>query len=206
MEEGEKLSLPNVQPRVFAEFVSWLYFAVYLDFNGNPYDYDTILAVQGWALGEQIGPPRYQNWCMDSIRGGVKCGMLDLQDAYVIYETTTKDSKLRKFAAHSITCESPFEQDVEGGKMYQAWNTLLEELPELAVDIALVAGKDWNGTYPWDYVHRQAYLVDEVDLGQRWEDQILAARSMEEIKAAAEGGCVRSIIESDHIGREKGSK
>ena len=207
MEEDEKLSLPDVKPYSFAEFVSWMYAGDSLDVSDDLYD--GIQAGHVWALGKLLEAPAFQNWCMDTV--WEYCKDPDnqwpvLEEVEVIYKISGKDSKIRKYAAHSTARKSPFEKYQEGSVMYKAWNTLLEKYPDIGLDIARVAGKEWNGTYPWDDEHRQAYLEDEVALDQLWEQQILAARSMEEIRVAAKGNCVRSIIELAHIERKKGNR
>jgi hypothetical protein len=201
-----KLSLPDVKPSGFAEFVSWLYAGEALLFRD--YLYDDIELGYLWALGELLEVPAFQNWCMNTFLEDCKNPNSQwpaLEVVKVIYETSPKGSKLRKFAAHSMACDSPFEKHWEGDKMYEGWNTLLEDILELGPDIARVAGKQWNGTYPWDGEHRQAYLKVEVAPDQLWEEQILAARSIEEIKTAAKGNCLRSMIELAHIERKKGN-
>jgi hypothetical protein len=193
-----------VKPASFAEFVSWLNIGWCLDFKD--YLHDGIEAGHAWALGELLEAPAFQNWCMDTFREHCKKPKKEwpaVEKIRVIYETSTKDSKLRKFAAHSMACKNPFEQYMEGSEMYKAWNTLLEDSPEIAQDIVRGAGKKWNGTFPWDDEHRQAYLEDEVDLEQLWEKQILAARSIEDVKAAAQRNCIRSKIELAHLERKK---
>jgi hypothetical protein len=187
--------------------VSWLYTRKFLEVC-NEEIYDRVWSVDIWGLGRLLEAPAFQNWCMDTVREYCKMPdrewpVLEVVDA--IYKTSCKDSKFRKFAAHSMARESPFEKYEEGSEMYKSWNTLLKNSPDLGIDIALVAGKEWNGIYPWDDEHRQAYLEDEVDLDQRWEYQILAARSIEEIKVAAKSNCIRSILELAHIERKKGN-
>jgi hypothetical protein len=212
-EEDEKLSLPDVQPSVFAEFLSWLYYSDCLEVNGDSFFIFEI--AQAWGLGELIEAPGFQNWCMDTIRTYCKEPPedywlpLDTKDVATIYRDSSKYSKLRMFAAHSMACKSPFDKSQEGTERYKEWTkewtTLLENVPDLISDIARVAELEWNGTHPWDDEHRKAYLVDQVAPDQLWEEQILAARRIEEIKAAATGNCIRSMIELAYIERKKGN-
>jgi hypothetical protein len=91
------------------------------------------------------------------------------------YRDSSKYSKLRMFAVHSMACKSPFDKSQEGTERYKEWTkewtALLKNVPDLISDIARVAGIEWNGTYPWDDEHRKAYLVDQVAPDQLWEEQ-----------------------------------
>ena len=47
--------------------------------------------------------------------------------------------------------------------------------------------------------NRERYMQEEVPLDQLWEGNILARRSIKEIKEAAKNGCLRSMNELDHL-------
>ncbi len=46
-------------------------------------------------------------------------------------------------------------------------------------------------------------MEEELDLNQLWEDQILKERTLVGVEDDARDGCIRSIIELDHIKRDK---
>jgi hypothetical protein len=45
------------------------------------------------------------------------------------------------------------------------WEELLKSYPDLTYDIA-VAGKQWQGSKPWDARNRQRYLEKETSLDE----------------------------------------
>jgi hypothetical protein len=47
-----------------------------------------------------------------------------------------------------------------------------------------------------------SYVVPDVmRLADRWDEQILTKRTRAEVKAAADGGCLKSQIQLDHLDR-----
>ena len=46
-------------------------------------------------------------------------------------------------------------------------------------------------------------MEDEILLDVMWEDQILAKRGIDVIRAEAEKQCIRSIFELEHLERDK---
>lgn len=65
--------------------------------------------------------------------------------------------------------------------------------------MANAAGEDWNGTYLWDDENRDRYMQEVLPFDQLWEEHILTRRSIKAIKEAAKNGCLRSMIELDHL-------
>ncbi|EPE33204.1 hypothetical protein GLAREA_06216 [Glarea lozoyensis ATCC 20868] len=109
---------------------------------------------------------------------------------------------LEKFLAHVTAHQSPFESCAEGSEEFQSWLKLLKSHPQFAIDMAISAGKNWNGTKPWDEEHRSAYTEEELDLNEIFAQQILERREEEEIEAAAKQHCIRSLIELQHLNRK----
>jgi hypothetical protein len=136
-----------------------------------------------------------RRWCKDSKTKGWP----DRKDIDLIYRLTTPGAKLRRFAADSVACRNPFEKYREGEEAYKAWEQLFKNWPALTTEVANAAEEDWNDTYPWDDENRERYMQEEVPLDQLWEEHILARRSIKEIKEAAKNGCLRSMIELDHL-------
>lgn len=124
-----------------------------------------------------------------------------IDDMRIAYQLGDKDSILREYSTSCVVCHNPFVHYAPGSIEHRAWSDLFEELPDLALDVARAAGKAWSGAYAWDDQHRNLFMVEEPALGQLWEEHILRTRSREEIEAAAGKGCVRSLIELDHVSR-----
>ncbi|KAF8847810.1 hypothetical protein BDZ45DRAFT_811297 [Acephala macrosclerotiorum] len=201
-EEGGKIILPSVSPLCFADFVAWLS-------TGTPLPLNLLNPGRAscWELGNFLRAPAYQNMCMQRSRNwAMSQGVIwpEAKVVQVIFETCGKGTKIRKFAAHSVAYKKPFEKFEEGSQECLEWNELLQKLPDLAVEIAKVAGKDWFGQTPWDDPYWGAYLEEEVDLDSEWDKQILLSRSLEDIReAATKERCAESRIELDHLERKK---
>lgn len=120
-----------------------------------------------------------------------------------MYMNSKRGSLLRKFAAHSMVVQNPFVKNAEGSKEFKNWEHLLQRISDITVDITMAAGKQWNGTQPWDDEHRAAYVLKEVPLEERWEKHILSTRTKSDIKKDAKAKCIRSIIELEHLERNK---
>ncbi|TVY89624.1 hypothetical protein LAWI1_G007479 [Lachnellula willkommii] len=125
---------------------------------------------------------------------------MSAEDVQVRWKITDTGSMPRKLVADSLACNHPLHnEDLEAQKL---WTKVLQKYPNLSTDIHKAGAKKWNGTQPWDDEHRTSYMIpDTVSLEQRWEDQILAKRSREEVKAAADGGCLKSRLELLHLDR-----
>ncbi|CZR61766.1 uncharacterized protein PAC_11663 [Phialocephala subalpina] len=166
--------------------------------------------VECWELGNFLRAPAYQNMCMyRTQKYAMDSGASwpRIHDVQTIHEICGKGSKMRKFAAHSVASKKPFESCEEGSQECLEWTKLLQDWPDLAVEIAKVTGKDWFGENPWDDEFLRAYLEDEPDLEVEWDKQILASRSLEDIReAATKEKCTGSMIELDHLERNKPRK
>jgi hypothetical protein len=108
----------------------------------------------------------------------------------------------RKLITHIVAHANPFA--VEGSEDFKTWEEILRNDPDFAVDFSLAAGRNWNGTYPCDNEHRAAYMEEEFDLNERWEEQILSKGSKEEVEANAVGleADMQSKIELHHLKRK----
>ncbi|KUJ07535.1 uncharacterized protein LY89DRAFT_631082 [Mollisia scopiformis] len=201
-DEDEKIALPLLSPMDFGNFVSWIYI-------GRTLSAATASATRFWVVGEFLSAPAFQNWCIDIYRNKLLLAANrspHRDNVRLAYEKSGKGSKLRKFLAHCSARLGPLESHAEGSDQHTAWKVLFQEFPDLTYDIAAIAGKDWKGTMPWDDEHRALYVEDEIPLENQWESQILLARDKDAIKEAASTGCVCSIIELDHLERNKGKE
>ncbi len=107
---------------------------------------------------------------------------------------------------HSVAWKRPCAEFEEGSKDHKTWSEFLRMWPDLAVEIATINSNRWNGKNPWDDEHRVMYMEDEIPLAEQWDKHILSCRNIQEIKKAAAGGCVRSVIELDHLQRNDRNK
>jgi hypothetical protein len=119
-----------------------------------------------------------------------------------IYALGAEETNLKRFIAESVACRNPFEKYGKEDLEYCSWSNLFRELPDLGLDVARAAAKKSN-VFPWDDARISEYMEEELDLNRLWEEQILKRRNLEEIEEDARGGCIRSIIELDHINHNK---
>ena len=200
-----KVALQTIKGSLFLDFVSWLYTGKFLAVSnkalgGGPRTDEL------WELGNILKVPAFQNMCMDDCRTYCQDGSESwpfIEGVETMYKVSGKGSVLRKFAAHSMACKSPFELHDEGSKPYKDWEALVTKYRDIAIDMAVAAGKNWNDTLPWDDGNRAAYMLEEVPLEDAWDEYILSTRTKAEIKKAAKAKCIRSIIELEHLDREK---
>jgi len=197
-----KISLRDVKPNLFANYVAWLHTRnTTVGFMQVREEEMEAL----WALGQTLSDARFQNWVMDNLRNEASKALgeraykvynrrwPEIQEVELVYHLTERGSALRKLAADVLACANPLhDQDIE---TQEEWAACLERQPAISLDILKAGGRNWNGTNPWDDEHRASYMVPFVPLEQRWEEQILMERPREEIELAAEGGCTRSRIQ-----------
>lgn len=200
------LSLPTVDPAMFAEFVCWMSYGTFMPFEAEVTHSDTIhFSASAWLLGHFLEAPCFQNFVIwEEFRDYGQSPAFrrpSLQIVRSVYELTEKGSKLRRFAADSVAAKNPFKKYSEEDQEYDAWCKLFKEFPELGLDVAQAAGKN-NDKYPWDDENIGEYMEEEVDPDQSWDELILKARTQEEIEEDAWNGCIRSKIELDHLNRE----
>jgi hypothetical protein len=203
--EDGKITLQTVRPSLFVDFVSWLYTGKFIDVSnealgGGPRTDEL------WELGNIFKVPAFQNIGMDDCRAFCQDETQPwpfIQGVETMYKVSGKGSTLRKFAAHSMACKNPFEKYKEGTKEYKKWEALVKEYQDIAFDMAVAAGKNWNGTLPWDDENRAAYMVEEVPLEEAWEKYILSTRTKADIKKNSKAKCIRSIVELEHLERKK---
>lgn len=156
-------------------------------------------------MGHYLRAPAFQNVCIDPIHVDYRNlrSNQQINCCSYVYKKIGEGTKLRKLMAHSTARLGPLQKFMEGSEEHTMWKNLLRELPELAFDMAAMAGRGWNDTWPGDDEYRSEYLEDELPLEDQWESQILKARNIDEIRLAAKDGCVWSMIELDHLERKK---
>ncbi|KAN0099900.1 hypothetical protein V8E51_013675 [Hyaloscypha variabilis] len=150
--EDGKLTLPNIKPAMFADFVWWMYNGTFLQDAEEAKLEEEDACTQLWAMGALLIAPGFQNFYIDDYQTWYQKNPQSWPSATrieLIYNLATKGSLFRKFAAHS----------------HMVWNDLLERCPELVKDMALM-GKAWNGTVAWDDVNRFHYMVEEVPVDE----------------------------------------
>lgn len=198
--EDAKIALPEAEPLAFLDYLSWIYTGEFVHLH----KLNQHMTIQEcYELGTLLRAPAYQNAVMDICRD-MQSSLQLSQDSTVetTFLTCRKGSKLRKFVAHCIARDSPFEKYKEDSNEYKKWTALLQKWPDLSLEIATIAGKKWNSTYPWYDGHRAAYVEHEEDLGEQRDKQILLSRDIDEIRRAAEDGCMQSMVELDHLKRD----
>ncbi|KUJ16523.1 uncharacterized protein LY89DRAFT_734624 [Mollisia scopiformis] len=203
-EEDEKIQLPEVQPKRFTDFVSWMYYGTLLDTDVTESE---TAGEDNWALGSFLEAPSFQNHCMDDCFRHA-CRDERRHFVYVtsiesVYKATEKASVARKFTTDLMNCLNPLKKLKEGSEKWNDWTAMLERCPDLKADMENAVRQDWNGTYPWDCQYRDSYMVEEFNLGERWEEQILARRSLEQITMDAATGEMKSVLQLSHLKRKK---
>ncbi|TVY78502.1 hypothetical protein LSUE1_G005935 [Lachnellula suecica] len=193
-----KICLPDVRPALFASYISW----IQSGFTTRSFSVDIKDQCEAqWRLGEILEDERFQNGCMEDLRECVtREGWPSIEDAKLIYDITDKGSLLRKFVSDVLACKNPLRSDDLDER--EKWDALLVSLPDLSMDIHRAGARNWNGTKAWDSEHRLSYMVPETSLAIRWEQQILAKRTRDEIKIAADGGDLLSQIQLEHLDRK----
>lgn len=159
-----------------------------------------------WGVGEHLRAPAFQNTCIDSLRRHYRTHNIGKAEPHTfgtVYRDFREGTKIRKLFSHVAARLGPLQRYKEGSEEHTEWVALFREQPELVFDIATMAGKDWQDTYPGDDEYRSLYLEEEVSLEDKWEKQILAFRNIDAIKAKAKERCVWSMIELDHLERKK---
>jgi hypothetical protein len=169
-----------------------------------------------WVVGHRLGSPRFQNYVMERLRSSKKVQAGDWptpNQARTVYQITSdiqasrsgtssgKYPMLRKFVAHSIAANSPFDRYDEGSSEYDDWSRLYRKNPDISLDVHKVGGKQWIASKPWDDEHRNEYSVEEWSIDDRWQEISGENRTLEE-GARAQGG-IRTDLESAHLEREQ---
>lgn len=121
------------------------------------------------------------------------------EETTVVYSIPEKGSKLKKMVSDVLARNNPFEE--ADAETTSKWEKVLAEYPQLSLDIHKAAGKKWNGTQPWSPEHRQSYMVETNNLYVHWEQQILKRHTRKQIELAADGGCIASSRELEHLDR-----
>jgi hypothetical protein len=206
------------QPWQFSCFLLWIYTGEcgsYFKDSANKQLDDQIEGA--YLVGHRLDAPQFQNHCMDILLSSIQkdhaagCnywpGFVRAED---IYDRTSQhdggnkdgDCKLRKLVANMMAYgRSKVYWTVENTE--KGWRKLLEDQPDLSMDISCATPRKPNDPPPWSSQFRKEYMVAEEPLGHRWESQILAQRSKADIEKEAGKGCVRSILELNHLNRRR---
>jgi len=72
---------------------------------------------RSWALGQFLRAPGFQNFALDGFR--TYCQTPNnpwplVETVRLVCQLTGRDSKLRKFMAHSVAHKNPFDENSEG--------------------------------------------------------------------------------------------
>ncbi|KAF8857300.1 hypothetical protein BDZ45DRAFT_788557 [Acephala macrosclerotiorum] len=209
----EKISLPEVNPEIFAEFYAWMYTGKWL---GTSCLCKSSTEKEVYALATLLEAPAFQNFCMDAIMKTYQIeeyNWLYISSVESVYNVTKKDSLHRKLTSRIVNCKNPLQVFPKGSGEWKLWRDwkgpkgIFQKHPDLEEDLATLDGKDWKGTFPWDECYRKDYMVEVIPLDVAWENQLLVTQSLEDRKKDARNKNkpqdVRSKIELDHLQREK---
>jgi hypothetical protein len=124
---------PVVDPRLFADFVSWLYTGRYPNDDGLLQTKTT--GEHLWALGGTLKAPAFQNYVMDDCRRDYRKGdnhFMNVKSVTSLYKKTGPNTKLRKLVADIINFTSPLKMDIVSDnpnyeKNWKNWKELCKE-------------------------------------------------------------------------------
>lgn len=184
----------------FAKFISWLNigttFFPYESSNPRP-DW-----VRLWSLGQKLISPGFQNAIMNSFCTHLADPTNNPRPSpsliSLIYDLTSKGSKLRKLAAAWLAFKSPLDRPDISKDEYNQWLKLYSKKNEISLDIVM-EGQKWQKARPWDVSYRWEFFVEEETVTKAWGKMILQKRTEDEIKKSADCGCSRSMLELSHL-------
>ncbi|KAL3420339.1 hypothetical protein PVAG01_08838 [Phlyctema vagabunda] len=196
-------ALQDITVSEFMAFCSWVYLAQIPQevlANGN--------TLEGlWQAGYKLKCPDFQNVCLEFIRrkAADKSRPWPLvSDAVLVYHITAPGCKLRQFVADILAKNNPIAN--AGIEARKDWQRLYDITPDLTRDMAMLGGKNWKGTQPWDVEHHQKYAVRSgKPLSERYSDHIRNGISDDQIWHQAETD-PRRAVERDHLAREDRKK
>ena len=203
------ISFPDVEPLVFTQFMSWLYTGEYdervLGSHNGEVDQTAM-----WCLGEKLGAPSFQNYCMREIMAhrqasGNWAGATynaTFEATAVAYGSSVKDSRIRKFFAHILSFN---KHSGHGTWVVEAedWRNWLTAIPDLCLDLNFAPPTLDHDHPPWSEERASTYLLWEQELSKLWTDQIMSdGACLRSIVAKFETGCAKSTIQWAHLRRE----
>lgn len=193
----------------FEYFMKWLYYGeitLYEFYHGPCGDgvWEHELSAM-YCLGEIIESPSFLNFCMEEMISfmAVQLGWdrIDRNVVERVYESTSKGSRLRNFIVDALLHRRHTRRQ-EFWENGDSWQAIMAAIPDLAFDVSCILSRSVTTPHPqWMYRYKHAYLVEDDGLKDRWCEQIVAARSIEQIKRAASKGCRRSKLEYDQLKR-----
>jgi hypothetical protein len=211
--------LENVTPFQFSLFFSWMQHGYLIDrvLSMSQSESDTGLE-HLWVVGHYLESPAFQNYIMETLRisGPVQSSQWPTpKQAETVYQLTSdfavedggdSPSQLRKFVAHSIAANNPFEQYERNIEEYREWSELFKASGEINMDVMKAGGKRWLQSKPWEDKNRKQYLIKAKSIDARWERMILKGknRASREHSLQARKGTVRSELQLAHLSRVDG--
>lgn len=157
-----------------------------------------------WKLGEDLVDARYANCCMDEIRRLAETchyprrkfihswpmSTFDKAETHFDEDHGPEESHLlKKLIANTLAFNNPCfpgDDDVTLNQKDQEFSRLLVKWPNLNMAIHKVSALKWTGSAPWEDEHRNSYMMPVVaPLVEEWKQQILNARTMQEVPKAA---------------------
>jgi len=121
--------------------------------------------------------------------------------AIFAYTSTFANSQLRCLVADLLGHNNPLKKSIVEGN--RQWQRVIASFPDLALDMIRVdANTEAGEANVWTDKWAQNFMVEEVNIDERWENLILAERNLEIIESEAMDGCLRSIIELKHLERK----
>ncbi|KAE8447199.1 hypothetical protein EG329_011030 [Mollisiaceae sp. DMI_Dod_QoI] len=228
LENPEVYDLPNITPSQFAQFVSFLYAGRIIDaFDPLILATENNSPEALWYVGQYLRSPDFQNNILEGLRttSSTKSGCWpSAEDMEIIYNLHEKaedgirnadggktgggnenssggagENLLKKFAAHCIAANSPFERHEPESAEGQAWKKLFGKKSEIGMDVLIAGGTRWALRKPWDDKLRGDYMVEEEGVEERWGEMILAKRGRVGVKEAAKAGDVGAKLEKGHL-------
>ena len=168
---------PKVQPELFDSFVQWLYkgdLCKPLKVQDENKNSESELTSR-WALGEFLGAPGFQNYIMDKILKGCEevkplCKWPSFHQASFVYNATTNGSALRKLVADALAFrryKGGNHWDGKDEETEEKWRNLMEDMPELSIDINCAPIRRETDPPPWSLQFRNVYMVPGPLLGGR---------------------------------------
>jgi hypothetical protein len=194
----DKISLLNVRRADFVNFLSWLYSGQLTDAVAEfyPVEEKVLHTPRLWVLGEMLGSPSFQNFCIEqlrhdcweevAVRNNLWPTPLQARDIYRITSAHTKlpesikgeqgvgQNQLRRFVASVIAVIHPLGRFQEGDRLYDDWMKVVEEVPNIGDDIFRAGNECWINTKPWAF---GLFRVEERAIRERWKDIIERRRS-----------------------------
>lgn len=134
-ERAEKrIKLPDVDARIFAPFVEWMYYGDYtIPYSGSNGADNISINAKCWVLGDRILSTKFKNHAMSELHAqhtsSFAAGAVSTQDVLYAFENSGEGSKLQLFySAYVVQHFSNFDR-LHGGA--EEWDELLSSRGDL---------------------------------------------------------------------------